>query len=175
MPTELTLDESDVLAWVNEYTQPTKPIKDEELSQILHFSLIWNLFERNACCKEANPVNIRKAVEKASGVGKLSSATFNVYLNYFQSRSQRDGMSINGYLDALKIKNIDRNHVLNVLNGNLVDVNNVVLALLLIANRIRNNLFHGEKDLAELYTQSELFRVINSLLINYLNCTKDVT
>jgi hypothetical protein len=58
-----------------------------------------------------------------------------------------------------------------VLNGTLNDPNNVVYALLLIAHRIRNNLFHGEKEVAILHAQAELFQAVNSLLASYLSLT----
>ena len=48
------------------------------------------------------------------------------------------------------------------------NLNNIVYALLLIAHRIRNNLFHGNKGIESLHTQTDLFRVVNRLLATFL-------
>ena len=82
-------------------------------------------------------------------------------------------MSIERYLEALKMDNKNARHLARgVLAGDLSDANNAVHALLLIAHRIRNNLFHGEKEVATLHSQADLFRAVNSLLATYLNVTK---
>lgn len=173
MPAELAIATFDPLAWVNEYTQPAMRIDAETFGPILHFSLMWNLFERDACGKEATPPAIEKAVQSAFTAGKLTLGPFQEHLQYFRDRSQRDGMQIEQYLNALKMTNQNARHLVGgVLAGTLTDPNNAIHALLLIAHRIRNNLFHGEKDVAMLHTQAHLFRAINSLLATYLHTTK---
>lgn len=175
MPQALTIAEFNLLAWVNAYTRPAVPVDASTFEPILHFSLMWNLFERDACGKEANPANIEKAVQKTFTEGKLAIEPFTEHLKYFRDRAQQDGMTIERYLDALKMSNPKaRNLVKGVLSTTLSDPNNAVYALLLIAHRIRNNLFHGEKEVALLHSQAELFRVINSLIATYLETTKEV-
>lgn len=172
MPAELAIATFDPLAWVNEYTHPAMFIDEDTFKPILHFSLIWNLFERDACGKEANPSNIEKAVQLAFAAGKLSLAPFQEHLQYFSDRAQQDPMTTEGYLNALKMTSPNARHLVKgVLDGSLTDPNNAVHALLLIAHRIRNNLFHGEKDVAMLQTQTHLFRAVNSLLATYLHAT----
>ena len=173
MPAELAIATFDPLAWVNEYTQPAMRIDEDTFGPILHFSLMWNLFERDACGKEATPSNIEKAVQSAFAAGKLSLNPLQEHLQYFRDRAQQDGMTIEHYLNALKMKTANARHLVGgVLAGTLTDPNNAVHALLLIAHRIRNNLFHGEKDVAMLHTQAHLFRAVNSLLATYLHTTK---
>lgn len=172
MPVATSISDFQPLAWVNEYTRTALPIDETTFGPILHFSLMWNLFERDACGKEANPSNIEKSVQSAFAAGKLNLMVFQEHLEYFQHRSQREGMTIDRYLDALKLTNPNaRNLVRGALAGTLGDVNNVVHALLLIAHRIRNNLFHGEKEVAYLHSQVDLFRAVNSLLATYLKQT----
>jgi len=176
MPAELAIAAFDPLAWVNQYTQSAIHIHDEDFGPILHFSLMWNLFERDVCGREATPSRIEKAVQLAFAEGKLTLEPFQEHLQYFRDRSQRDGMSIEQYLNALKMSNQNARHLVEgVLSGSMVDPNNAIHALLLIAHRIRNNLFHGEKDVAMLHTQAHLFRAVNSLLATYLHITKGAT
>jgi hypothetical protein len=149
MPAALSIDAFEPLSWVNEYTQPAMVIDEVAFGPILHFSLMWNLFEKDACGKNASPANIKKAVQALSTAGKLSIEPFAEHLAYFRDRAQRDGMTIELYLDALKMINAEaRQRVGGVLSATLSDSNNAVHALLLIAHRIRNNLFHGEKEVA---------------------------
>jgi len=44
----------------------------------------------------------------------------------------------------------------------------MIEALLKIAFRLRNNLFHGEKQIEKLYEQNENFKQINLLLMNLI-------
>lgn len=173
MPSALTIDEFEPLAWINNYTQPAIQISDATFGPILHFSLMWNLFERDVCGRDAKPDKIEKAVQSAFAEGYLELDPFKEHLAYFRARSQRDGMSIDRYLDALKMDNKNARHLVRgVLKGDILDANNTLYALLLIAHRIRNNLFHGEKEVAILNSQSDLFRAVNSLLATYLSVTK---
>jgi hypothetical protein len=174
MPAELAIDQFNPLAWVNEYTQPAMDINEDTFGPTLHFSLMWNLFERDACERNATPANIKKAVESAFASKRLTLLPFQEHLQYFKSRAQCDGMTIVSYLDALKMTHENARHLVDgVLSGTLTDSNNAVYALLLIAHRIRNNLFHGEKNVVTLHTQAHLFRTVNSLLATYLNITKN--
>jgi hypothetical protein len=134
---------------------------------------MWNLFERDACKKSASPASIKDAVETAFANGQLDIASFQEHLEYFRDRSQRNQMTIDHYMDALKLTNDKSRHLVKgALSGTLTDPNNTVHALLIIAHRIRNNLFHGEKDVAMLHSQADLFRTVNSLLATYLTVTK---
>ncbi len=48
-----------------------------------------------------------------------------------------------------------------------------VYALLLIAHRIRNNLFHGNKELPKLVDETDLFNYVNALLQQYIGDYKE--
>jgi hypothetical protein len=172
MPVSTSINNFDPLDWVNDYTQPAVRIDQEVFGPILQFSLMWNLFERDACGKQATPLNIERAVRDAFSAGLLSVEPFAEHLTYFRDRSQRNGMTIDNYFAALNMSDASaKNIVRGMLAGSLTDPNNLILALLLVTHRVRNNLFHGEKEVALLHSQVELFRVINSLLATYLTTT----
>lgn len=118
---------------------------------------------------------IERAVGEAFAEGKLALSSFQEHLTYFRERSERDGMTIPRYLDALKMSDASARHLVQgVLSCSLADPNSSVHALLLIAHRIRNNLFHGEKEVVLLRSQIKLFRVVNSLIATYLSTTKSM-
>jgi len=173
MPAALTIEAFDPFTWINEYTQPAMPTTSAVLEPILQFSLMWNLFERVACRRNANLTSIKKSVHDSFTAGLLHGAHFNEHLEYFRSRSTRNGRDVETYFLALLLTDEKAKRVIRgVLEGTLTDPKNVVHALLLIAHRIRNNLFHGNKDVAMLHSQVDLFKTVNSLLATYLSATK---
>jgi hypothetical protein len=90
-------------------------------------------------------------------------------LEYFQDRYLRDGQTFETFFDALMMTDGDSKTVVRkVMCGEMRDLNNIVYALLLIAHRIRNNLFHGNKNVQSLPHQIDLFTTINSLLTTFL-------
>lgn len=173
MPTSLLIETFEPLAWINEYTHSIPPISATEFAPILQFSLMWSLFERDACNKRANTGSIKSAVEKSFSEGKLLIETFQDHIQYFKDRANNNEMTVSKYLVALKMDKESIELVDRFLSGKLSDANNVVLALLLITYRIRNNLFHGEKEVISLHSQTKLFQVVNSLLATYLKVTKN--
>jgi hypothetical protein len=176
MPVNLTIDAFNPLDWVNEYARPCIPVDADTFEPILHFSLMWNLFEKDICGKDANQTSIEKSVQSAFAAKRLSLTPFEEHLRYFKTRAHQNGMTIERYLDALKMTNEKARRLTSgVLSGELTDPNNAIYALLLIAHRIRNNLFHGEKDVAMLHSQVDLFRTVNSLLATYITHNKNHT
>jgi len=161
------------LDWANEYTNAAIPIHGQIVEPIRYFSILWNLFERDACGKDATRHRIGMAVSAQIAARGVGLAPFAEHLAYFQSRAQRGGMTIEQYLDALRMEERDRPLVRQVLRGETEDAKRVVHALLLVARRIRNNLFHGEKDVALLHAQADLFRAVNSLVATYLTVTRN--
>ena len=53
----------------------------------------------------------------------------------------------------------------------LNDFNEIFLFLMLIVGRVRNNMFHGIKQIKKLNEQKELFEICNNLLTLVLKIT----
>lgn len=173
MPVKLNIAEFEPFTWVTEFTQPTLEIDETTYRQILHFSLIWNLFERHACGRFASIPRIKRAVHTAVFTNKVCAQMFAEHSAYFRNRAKNYGPSVAHYVRALNPHNSETRAILNDFFGSQSSSSkDEITGLLVIAYRIRNNLFHGEKDVAYLHTQAELFQVINSLLATYLTRTK---
>lgn len=161
----------DSFGWVRRYFPHLD--QAQQIDAILSFSLIWNLFEARICDKFASVNTIRNKVDRADSTGALLRDDYEPYLNYFRHRYGPEGV---GALDALaptgpeQRRNVrDANaSVRAVIEGVFQDPHprtaDMVNALLLIAYRVRNNFFHGGKNLQDLPHQVELFRVVNGLL-----------
>ena len=173
MPAALNIDDFEPFAWVAEFTQPTLEIHELTYRQIVHFSLIWNLFERHACGRFASIPKIELSVKSAIAENRIETGQFAEHSAYFRHRAANYGHSIDDYVSALNPQDQKTKEILTgFLNGGSDNLRSEVTGLLVIAYRIRNNLFHGEKEVAYLHTQVELFRVVNSLLATYLTATK---
>ena len=162
------LQDFDAFDWIDRYFAGRARLDYDGLRPVLCFSLIWNLFETVACRRQANPTSIREAVDHAGDSGRLKQATYTKYADYFRGRYLHDG-DIDHVFAVLFMDHAGSKTVVRgVLLGEMHDLNNVVYALLLIAHRIRNNLFHGNKGIETLHTQTDLFRVVNRLLATFL-------
>jgi hypothetical protein len=158
----------DALNWIDRYFAGRAPIDFHQLRPILSFSLIWNLFETVTCGRSATPISIRSSVDRLDQAGLLNRDKYIGYLDYFKERYLQFG-SIERVFDALFMTHPQsRTVVRRALFDEARDLNNLVYALLLIAHRIRNNLFHGNKEVRTLHTQTELFEVVNHLLADYI-------
>jgi hypothetical protein len=165
---DTTLGEFDALGWVDQYLSGHANLNYDDLRPVLCFSLIWNLFEAVACRRMANRDSIRRAVDHADESGRLEKSRYLKYVEYFKERYLRSG-TLEEMFDRLLMDHQNSQIVVRrVLDGETQDLNNIVYALLLIAHRIRNNLFHGNKGIESLHTQTELFRVVNRLLSDFI-------
>jgi len=116
-----------------------------------------------------NPSSIRRAVDHADQSGRLSHPRYDGFLSYFRDRYLTSGQTFKTFFDAVLMSHPESQTVVRrTLAGEAHDLNNIVYALLLIAHRIRNNLFHGNKAVHTLPQQSEFFTVVNSLLTTSL-------
>ena len=169
----------DALSFFEQFTANGVQVGSAELQPVLEFTLLWNLFEREAHERHMSVGGLRTVVDENDNAGKLDCEAFKPHLNFFRTRyPDLDEVS------ALRRRLTPRDHrmgrtrgtdnlniVKRVIKGELSDPGNVVYALLFIAYRVRNNLFHGEKDIHTLHLQEDLFRTVNSFLSIYLKQT----
>lgn len=161
----------DEIAWLNSYFDNKDEIIKEEIEKVLYFSLMWNTFETLACDKFARIPTIERKVNDIHSLKKLIYQDFAPYLTYFSERYFVNG-DFNQRFENLRVPDDRKELVKGVLSGELTDINNIVLALLIIVYRLRNNLFHGEKSVYKLRYQDENFSVANQLLAVFLNLLK---
>ncbi|WPU99070.1 hypothetical protein SNE26_23950 [Mucilaginibacter sp. cycad4] len=139
--------------------------KEAEIESIKDFSLIWNIFERYVC---NNNFTIDRAENEIS-VKKIDIAKFQTHLDYFKSRYTENG-NVNHRFAHLNFRANDRQQLVNdVLLGGVAKPNQVILALVIIVYRYRNNLFHGIKDIQLIDQQNENFEIANSFLTTLLD------
>jgi hypothetical protein len=174
----ITIPAFDAPTWFGNFTEGAEPIAGDQLQPVLEFTLLWNLFEREIHNRFVRVSGIREHVNQSYERDLLDGESYQPHVEFFRSRYPE--FEEEGYL-ADRLLPESRKHihadlrdtrlVQDVLSGKSGDTNNVVYALLFIAYRVRNNLFHGEKDVYTLHLQKDLFSTVNSVLATYLQQT----
>ncbi len=157
------------LEWLEAKASGFSRLAKEEVAEIMHFSLLWSLFENKALKKNGSANHILSVVHKWDAQNKLEFSRFEEALNYFKWRySQDDEQSTNQFKALFSGRNDNRELVKAVLSGEKDDPADKVSALLIIVYRLRNNLFHGTKWDYELKNQKENFKYANLALMRAL-------
>lgn len=162
------LKDFDAFDWIDQYFAGRAKLNFEQMRPVLCFSLIWNLFETVTCQRNANEKSIREAVDRAIDSGRLNLMTYSKYVDYFRARYLHNGDIDRVFTVFILDNERSKAVVKGVLLNEMHDLSNIVYALLLIAYRVRNNLFHGNKRIDTLHTQTGLFQVVNNLLATFL-------
>ena len=143
-------------------------IEEEKLKSIFYFSLVWNIFEKECCHKNASIGNHPKNLADNLS-NNIDSNLLNEIFQYFQNRYIENG-DVNDIFNSFDFgrepasttyKNFVKDRLLKEETTNQEKLQ----SLLYIAFRLRNNLFHGIKNVEELYKQNKNFKQINSLLM----------
>jgi hypothetical protein len=133
---------------------------ENDLSSVKDFSLLWNVFENIVC---DNNCSVNRLSERLNPI-VFDLAEFENNLNYFKNRYISDGET-NERFNHLNFRKSDRRElVADVLLGNNNDNSENILALAIIVYRLRNNLFHGLKQMEFIDQQKENFDNANMVL-----------
>lgn len=143
-------------------------LDEDKLKSVLYFSLIWNVYEKELCDKDGK---IRQHPEEHSETfaEKLNSNLLAGVFGYFKNRYvSNNGLPTEHFNTfEFQIEQV-KTEVYGYLSSANPSNKDKLKALLCIAFRLRNNLFHGIKDVEKLYEQNENFRQINLLLMNLI-------
>lgn len=159
----------------------TIDLSDEDWKPIFYFSLVWNLFESQICETRASKDRLELSVNKYTATlagSKLRTIEekYNNYFDWFRPRYQdRNTASkfkaLFNNKEDFDLNDTDKymkGHIESVLNGNNTEIQDIIKCLLFIAYRIRNNFFHGNKDINGLINQTDLFIKTNKFLLDYM-------
>jgi hypothetical protein len=80
-----------VINWLEEKAPGLHERSDEERNAIMHFSLLWSLFEAMALDTRGNTKSIFEASRRWANMGLLTEEIFKHELAYFQNRYYADG------------------------------------------------------------------------------------
>lgn len=165
------MKETSVIEWLNYYFE-RKDIDENQLKPILHFSLLWNLFE-NTYFTDKEHLSPQKLLELSEiSEEKLDDDKLNLTFIFFKQRYVNKNQ-INDRFSLLQIhrQNIDFCKKI-LLDDNPTKVEKVKF-LFLVIHRFRNNLFHGRKNPRTLNIYEDAFKQINKYLMFFIEETSE--
>lgn len=143
-------------------------VDETKLQNIFYFSLVWNIYEKEICDKDGR-IGIHPNEHSQKYSDKVDKKVLNSVFDYFKNRYVSNGQPAEHFKTfEFKSKRI-KDDVFDCLTKDSPSSEQKVKTLLCIAFRLRNNLFHGQKQVDKLYEQNENFRQINLLLINLID------
>jgi hypothetical protein len=149
-------------------TKGVHGLEDGEFDAIRDFTLLWGLFEGTVMGTRGNQNEVVVAVGRMLLPNPLPDA-LTAPLAFWRDRYWENGAP-NASFDALHFaKNQHRAATLTVLSGGSDDTVEVTKALLQIAMRLRNNLFHGVKWQYRLHGQLQNFNHANAVLMTAID------
>jgi hypothetical protein len=147
---------TDIQQWLRRNIETMTTFSDEIYTSISDFSIMWAIFEGT----QLKDLEEDKAVvDELEDIAKRVSQCI-ASLDYARSYWAQRYIDANGQAKD-KFEKLGFSHkphsdfVLRVLNGQSANAVEYVHALLLIVYRLRNNLFHGEKDMTKVNGQVE--------------------
>ena len=148
---------------------------------IADFAILWNLYEK-ALYKKEHRLRYIKKVIKENHLSEINDIDYlySRFKEYIQNKYGQFDKSIIANRFNIRVKE-------EILNDNRIeekfwDITNYdldrmirgisefdrIYCLLIIVAKVRNNMFHGIKDITELPKQKELFKICNATLISIL-------
>lgn len=150
--------------WLNRRLGTT--FSEMDLVNIKNFTLIWSFFEH--AYFDSN-FKIQKLQVLMNDFNTFDLKIFQPQLNYFIDRYVQNGEFTSRFI-RLNLRPRDKQELVEaVLLGNAQNPNDVIMAIIIIIFRFRNNLFHGLKDLGLMDQQSDNFKNANDFLIKFMD------
>lgn len=167
----------DEILWIRGFFNNTTDLNIEGINHVRNFVFMWNIFETFGCNKEANINSIKNIVDEINSREAIVSETFTDYVQYFSNRYYSKHGETTYSIDGLLFRESQneqkaKNEVIAVLQQNQTAPKEILKALLIILYRLRNNLFHGGKQVVTLDTQIKNFICANNILKNVLEIMK---
>lgn len=164
----------DPIEWLCQNAPGFRELQDNERAAIMHFALLWSLFEAEALDTKASAKAIMELARQWTNSGRDWPLAFEQSLEYFRSRCEQAG-GPEAYSVQLSLRPRDgQTLVLSVLSSANRDRAATVSALFIIIYRIRNNLFHGEKWASRLRDQLGNFTHSNHALMAAIKFQRQV-
>ena len=156
------------LEWLDQKAPGFQHLSQPEKNALMHFALLWSLFEAKALDTNANATSILLLAHEWHASGRIDVTKFSEQLGHFRARCFSGGQQTH-HFQGLHLRNGDNPALVRaVLSGENTDPADSLAVLLIVVYRLRNNLFHGLKWTYELRDQLENFSHANSALMGAL-------
>lgn len=138
--------------WIGTNCRGGHDLKPESVDVVSSFTLMWNIFEGAVCDNHAKIPVFERRANKIAQRGLLPP-DIEDGVRFWRQRYVT-GAEFNNRFERLEFRSGDcREHVEAVLRSEKKDPESQLLAVMIIIYRLRNNLFHGLKEIDTLNDQ----------------------
>jgi hypothetical protein len=168
------IDDFSFHSWFREFQKGHLPISEEMQKLAFEFSMLWNSFESEVFDQEidANKVasNVKICVEMECFEERDFESHWEFVLRKFASM---DEVNLRNFLlSKKKIKHPSELELVgrlkNYIAADEVDLSSRIFTMVIIVWKMRDNFFHGPKEMTYLNNQYDLFKFAISFMANYL-------
>lgn len=150
----MALNQFEAQGWIAANIHGGDALLPETYRTLSSFTVLWNYFEQRKCLNAASPKvlhDLAQAFDPANGL----NAELQEALAYWRQRYVERG-AVNHLFETLHFRNGDNKAVATAaILGTTNDSTDLFEGLLTVIYRLRNNLFHGLKQLDQLNDQRE--------------------
>lgn len=137
----------DAQAWARVSLREAPQLQPATLEVVAWFTFLWNFFEGVTCNGSVSVSKLGQVAERMASSPAISNDSVEHCISFYRFR-YLNGDQMQERFYGLNFRSNDRQELVEaVLRGTESDLNTKLHALLIIAYRIRNNLFHGLKSL----------------------------
>ncbi|MBR0298106.1 MAG: hypothetical protein IJR01_03970 [Bacteroidales bacterium] len=138
-------------------------IDSDEYQPIKNFTWIWNIFENKFFKRRCTAKELYEAAHLTLD-NTIADETFNLFKDRYASDN-----NVNDKFSSLLLDEGYKDGVKRILCSDNPTIEEKNKACRMIIQRLRNNLFHGNKEVGNLINQTELFKIVDNYLINLID------
>jgi hypothetical protein len=157
MPTDTSDQPFDAIEWIGARQPSLQRYVGHGSQPLLHFALMWNMFEGELCDASASVSKLRSVADLLAQRELLSHPAATTFVDFVRDRYWANESVTNRFHSLCFRTAHESNAVIAVLSGEAVSTPEIIYAMLLVIYRYRNNTFHGLKEVAEVLGSQELF------------------
>ncbi|MEF8718057.1 MAG: hypothetical protein V5B44_10130 [Candidatus Accumulibacter necessarius] len=136
----------DAQAWARVSLREAPQLQPATLEVVSGFTFLWNFFEGVTCNGSVSVQKLGQVAERMASSPALANDSVEHCLSFYRFR-YLNGDQLQERFYGLNFRTNDRHELVEaVLRGTESGLNTKLHALLIIAYRIRNNMFHGLKS-----------------------------
>jgi len=147
----------DAIEWIGTRAPSLQRFLGHELQPLLHFALMWNMFEGQLCDSSASVPTLEEVAARLAQRGFATHPAAESFKKFIQDRYFTNGTLTDKFHSLRLRSDQERTAVLSAVSGKAENPSDIIFAQLLVVYRYRNNTFHGLKEIAEVFGSQVLF------------------
>ncbi len=135
----------------------------EKLKPVVCFVILWNRLEARFG-NHLSLAQLQRESYRVAGSANFDILKYTPHIDFFKQRYTANPHFLQGLFRVGNGEAPVRQSVENLISNAALTPQDQLQGVLMVPYRIRNNLFHGNKETSHLYSQTDLFKHVNEVL-----------